>query len=244
MDRDYRAVLYDRYVSSHLKPDATRDLAAFESRRPYLDRVIRRHFPADRGASILDLGCGHGTLVHLARQAGYVNALGVDTSPEQVAEAKRLGIEGVFQGDVAETLRALPDAAQDVVVAFDLIEHLTKEELLGLADEVWRVLKPGGRWIIHTPNAGSPFFGMVRYGDYTHEQAFTPASIRQLLLASRFGQVHCFEDTPVVHGAKSLARIVVWKAIRLALRLYVAAETGHTGGDVVFTQNFLVVAVK
>ena len=36
-----------------------------------------------------------------------------------------------------------------------------------------RALKPGGRWILHTANAESPFYGRVRYGDITHEQAFT-----------------------------------------------------------------------
>jgi hypothetical protein len=160
-----------------------------------------------------------------------------------VAAARRLGIEGVTRGDVTETLRSLSDSSQDVIVTFDLIEHMTKEELLPLADEVRRTLKAGGRWIIHTPNAGSPLFGMVRYGDYTHEQAFTASSINQVLSVSGFRRVHCFEDAPIPHGLKSSVRWVLWKMIRSFLRLYVAAEMGNTS-DLVFSQCFLVVAFK
>jgi SAM-dependent methyltransferase len=206
--------------------------------------VVRCHFPPDRDATILDLGCGHGALVYFARRAGYRNVRGIDASPEQVADANRLGIDGISQGDVFESLRSLPDASQDVIVTFDLIEHLKKDELLLLADEVRRALKGDGRWIIHTPNAGSPFFGMVRYGDYTHEQAFTPSSINQVLSVSGFGRVDCFEDRPIPHGVKSSVRWLLWKLIRAALRLYVAAEMGITRGDLVFSQCFLIVALK
>jgi SAM-dependent methyltransferase len=138
----------------------------------------------------------------------------------------------------------LPDASLDVVVAFDVIEHFMRDELLGFVDEVRRVLRPGGRWIIHTPNAESPFGGRMRYGDLTHELAFTRHSIGQLLLSSGFSSVRCFEDTPVPHGVKSAARWVLWKLFRGVLRLYMAAETGDGDASHIFTQNFLVVAER
>lgn len=70
-------------------------------------------------------------------------------------------IEGVEEGDLMNTLASLPPDSQDVIVAFDVIEHFTRSELLAFVDEVRRVLTLGGRWIIHTPNAESPFFGRV-----------------------------------------------------------------------------------
>jgi hypothetical protein len=36
----------------------------------------------------------------------------------------------------------------------------------------------------------------------------------QLLLASGFAEVRCYEDTPVVHGVPSALRWVVWKGMR------------------------------
>jgi len=209
-----------------------------------LKKLVREHFPPDVNATILELGCGHGALIHVARQMGYRNLHGVDVSSEQVAAAKRLGIEGVEQDDVMEALSAQGDRSLDCVVAFDLIEHFTKTELVGLVDEVCRVLKPGGRWIIHTPNAESPFGNRMLFGDFTHELAFTRTSLAQLLLSSGFSSVSCFEDQPVPHGIKSLARWVLWKVFRSALRLYVAAETGDSGRDSIFSQNLFCVAFK
>lgn len=52
--------------------------------------MIRRHFPADRDAAILELGCGRGALLHAFRQTGHINARGVDGSSEQVDAARCL----------------------------------------------------------------------------------------------------------------------------------------------------------
>jgi SAM-dependent methyltransferase len=241
---DYRTRIYDHYVHGRSDPLAPKAAASTAAQAPYFARVIRQHFPADKDAKILDVGCGHGPLVHLSRQFGYRNAMGVDRSPEQIAEARRLGIEGVIEGDLMEVLRSLPANSHDVVIAFDVIEHFDRNELLPFVDEVYRVLKPGGKWIIHTPNALSPFFGRIRYGDFTHEQAFTPTSMGQLLLSSGFSRLECFEDAPLVHGAKSAVRFVAWKMIRGLFRLAMAAETGITDPNLVFSQNFLTVGVK
>jgi hypothetical protein len=47
-----------------------------------------------------------------------------------------------------------------------------------------------------------------------------------------------------VHGLKSALRYAVWKAVRFVLRLAMAAETGETAGDAIFSQTFLAVARK
>jgi 2-polyprenyl-3-methyl-5-hydroxy-6-metoxy-1,4-benzoquinol methylase len=213
-------------------------------RAHYLDKLIREHFPADKNAAILDLGCGHGALVHFARQTGYYNIKGVDRSPQQVAEAQRLGIDGVSEGDLLQTLQSLGNSSQDMIITFDVIEHFTKNELIPFTDEVYRVLRKGGKWIIHTPNAESPFFGRIRYGDFTHEQAFTRTSIIQLLKSSGFSNIICYEDTPIPHGLKSAIRWLLWKVIRGGLRLYLAVETGAGEKACIFSQNFLVVVSK
>ncbi|MDQ6886387.1 MAG: methyltransferase domain-containing protein [Gemmatimonadota bacterium] len=244
VSRAYRERIYGSYNSARHEAWAPETLAQLEARSPYFHRLIARHFPASRDARILDLGCGYGALVFFARRAGYARCIGVDGSAEQVAAATRLGIAGVELGDVMATLDRLESASQDVVLALDLIEHFRRDELLMLVDEVFRVLAPGGRWIIHTVNGESPLFGRIRYGDLTHEEAFTRTSIGQLLLSSGFTRVDCFEDTPIVHGAMSAARFVLWKVMRGLLRLYLAAETGISDRTPIFTQNFLTVAMR
>jgi len=177
-------------------------------------------------------------------EAGYKRARGVDWSDEQVRAARHLGIAGVEKGDVISALSATVNDSLDVVVTFDLIEHLTKGELLPLVDDIHRVLRPTGRWIIHVPNGESPFGPRIRYGDFTHELAFTRFSITQLLKASGFSSVQCYEDEPVPHGIKSLVRFLLWKMIRVGLLSYIAVETGAFDRGAVFSQNVLAVAQR
>lgn len=243
-EHSYRARIYCGYVSQRDTPLAPRTVAGFAPRLPYLQHLICRHFPQDKAARILELGCGHGALLYALGLAGYKNARGVDGSPEQVEAARRLGIQGVEQGDLMTTLAATAAASHDVVVAFDVIEHFTKDELILLVDEVRRLLKPGGRWIIHAPNAESPFGARMRYGDFTHELAFTSVSLAQLLCSSSFERVECFEDRPVPHGLKSATRAVLWQVIRLGLLGYIAIETGTFDRCAVLSQNLLAVAYK
>lgn len=240
----YRERIYSGYVSARPEALAPPTLDGLRPRQAYLDKLIDAHFPSDRGSVMLELGCGHGALVHFAQRKGYMRMEGVDGAAQQVEAAIRLGIRHVRCADVMETLRATADGSLDAVIAFDLIEHFTRDELIGLVDEVHRVLRGGGRWIVHVPNGESPFGGRIRYGDLTHELAFTRTSISQLLLSSGFGGVQCFEDRPIAHSAASAVRWVLWHGFRAMLRLYLAAETGSVDRHHIFSQNLLAVAVK
>ena len=238
-----RTRLYDAYVSSGQAASSSADamIQELSGRMPYLRRLIARHFPAERTAAIVDIGCGYGALVLAAQQCGYANARGVDTSPEQVALAQRMGIRGVEQGDAMTYLTA-QHGTIDAVVAFDVLEHLSKDEALSFGDAAFGALRNGGRFIVHVPNAESPFFGRVRYGDLTHELAFTPRSISSLLRVCGFRDVACYEEPPVAHGLKSAIRAVLWKFVRATMRFALAVETGVA--PPIVTQNMLVVASK
>jgi SAM-dependent methyltransferase len=141
-----------------------------------------------------------------------------------------------------EALATTADGSLDVVITFDLIEHFIKTELIELIDEVRRVLKPDGRWIIHVPNAEGPFGSRMRHWDFTHQLAFTRVSIAQLLKSSGFSDVACFEDQPVSHGVVSTIRAMLWQFIRLSLLFYIAVETGEISRDAILSQNLPAVA--
>jgi SAM-dependent methyltransferase len=241
---EFRARLLSRYVSTHATVSEAAARDGLEKRRAYLSHMIRDHFPADKAASILDLGCGHGAILWAAQNAGYTNVAGVDASPEQVAAAKTLGINGVRQGDLIKALAETPDASQDVVILFDLYHYFDRDTQMHLADDVRRVLKPGGRWILHVPNGEALFGARMRYWDHLAADCFTRMSIAQLLLACGFTRVDSFEDKPIPHGLKSTVRAILWRCVRGALRLALAAETGETGRDAIFSQCLLAVARK
>lgn len=220
------------------------NVEGLRSRQPYLRAIIKAHLPANRNIRILDLGCGHGALIRALHETGYADARGVDRSAEQVEAARRLGIDGIQQGELLETLRVLEDQSLEVVIAFDVLEHFSKDELITIVEEIHRVLSEGGRLIIHAPNGESPFGGRILYWDFTHELAFTRESIAQLLMVCGFLRVRCYEDRPVIHGLKSAIRRALWSGIRLCWRFYLAVETGAAEKDCIFSQNFLTVADK
>ena len=102
------------------------------------------------GKRVLDAGCGVGYgSVRLARSADRV--VGLDNAREPLlATQLEYGDSDVrlAEGDC----RGLPfaNASFDVVVAFEVIEHL--ENWRGFLAEARRVLTPGGRLLVSTPN--------------------------------------------------------------------------------------------
>ncbi len=236
----WKAALYERYVSTGQVEARERSPQVLALRDyPYQQRLITRHVPADRDLRIADLGCGHGTLVACLRTAGYRNVVGVDVSGEQVAVARQLGIEGITEGGLQDFLEARRDAL-DAVILMDVLEHLTKEEIFAMLSAVRAALKPGGRVIIHVPN-GAGIHGMrILYGDFTHETCLTPQSASQILRATGFDNVACYEDVPTTHSLKGLVRFVLWHVLTLPRRLLLFAETGSMRH--VLSQNLLVVA--
>lgn len=244
MIRKYRSRIYSNYVESWDEKNVPQSVDEFQNRWPTMSYVISTFFPIDKSAAILDLGCGHGTLVHYAMQAGYSNVKGVDVSKQQVELACKLGINNVLQGDLMETLKSIPPASLDAVITFDVIEHFTKDELIDLVDAIHAVLKSDSCWIIHTPNAQSPFYGTILYGDFTHEQAFTPSSIQQLLKASGFRKFIFSESGPRVHGIKSAVRFIIWKCIKLIYKLILVVESGDLHDGEIVSRNFYAVAYK
>jgi len=74
----------------------------------------------------------------------------------------------------------------DMVVMLDIIEHFTREELFPILREVYRRLRPGGRFIVSVPNAESPTGPACVYGDITHETSFTSLSLAEMLFCHGF----------------------------------------------------------
>ena len=103
-----------------------------------------------RGQSVLDVGCGTGTLAiaATARVGPTGSVVGIDASPQMVARAGRkaatAGAPAIFQIAAAEQL-PFPDTCFDVVLSTLMFHHLPRKTRESCAIEIRRVLKPGGR---------------------------------------------------------------------------------------------------
>jgi ubiquinone/menaquinone biosynthesis C-methylase UbiE len=105
------------------------------------------------GESVLDVGCGTGSLAIAAKRlvgsAGTVH--GIDASPEMISraekKARKAGAGVVFKNAFAQAL-PFPDTRFDVVTATLMLHHLPKNARQECIHEIRRVLKPGGRVLV------------------------------------------------------------------------------------------------
>jgi SAM-dependent methyltransferase len=116
------------------------------------------------GVEALEIGAGTGVLLHRLRDRGC-SVQGVEVNQELIAEAHR------WFGDVpirktSGTELPFPDGSFDVVMSFDVFEHIPDSD--AHLREVERVLRPGGAYLIQTPNKWmNVVFETVRWRSFT-----------------------------------------------------------------------------
>ncbi len=243
--KNYREKIYKYYSTNSGRSLAPEDIDGLNPRKPFFMKLINEYFSSSKTINILEIGCGHGAFGYFIQKEGYPNYIGIDGSQEQVEEAKKLNIDNIILGDLVEYLQKLENNSLDLLIAIDVIEHFTKEELSVLIDNFYRVLKKDGTIITHQPNGESPFGNSIRYGDFTHELAFTRSSISQIFLSSGFKSVKSFEDKPIGHSLKSKLRLVLWNCLVKPLyKFLLIVESGGVDENIVLTKNFLTVIKK
>ncbi len=203
-----------------------------------LERRVGDWLPST-DAAVLDLGCGHGEWLRLLWDRGHRDLTGVNLSEEELAIARQL-VPAQFIGREVVSFLEEAERQWDLISAFHFLEHLDKDALLRCLRGISRCLKPGGLFLAMTPNALSPFSGIVRHWDLTHEWAFTPPNFRQLAVLSGFSsQVEFRECGPIPHGFASLCRWLLWKWRRQTIRFWLLVETGSDKGGV-YTMDMLI----
>jgi 2-polyprenyl-3-methyl-5-hydroxy-6-metoxy-1,4-benzoquinol methylase len=98
----------------------------------------------------------------------------------------------------------------DLIVAFDVLEHLTVEEIVDLLRFAASLLNPGGRLLARFPNGASPFGAFYQTGDVTHVTVLSAGRIRQIGLSAGLSLVAAFNSArPVASHAR---RVLAQKA--------------------------------
>ena len=242
-----QASAHDRMVSDYYR--TTSAAGSIDSKEGFaeslkgLERRLGRWLDV-AGKVVVDLGSGTGQLCALARQSDAKSVVGVNLSEEENEYAGRYVDADFVAIDIGSYLESLAPGSVDRIFALNILEHLDKDKLLRVLEAVYRSLRPGGTLVAMVPNATSPFGGMTRYWDITHHNAFTPSSIRQLTRMAGFGQVAEFRECgPVPHGFVSVARYVLWQALRMLIKGYLKIETASGKGGI-YTADMLFMLTK
>ncbi|MGI9149133.1 MAG: SAM-dependent methyltransferase [Chloroflexota bacterium] len=236
-DRDFRAALYDRYVSTfkgEARVDAEPSFTWWDNKYlPLLEDL-------DRAGPILEIGCGNGGLLAYLGRRGFSHATGVDISPEQVELAKTRGV----RAELADVFDYLAGRASSLaaIVAIDVFEHFSRDELLRLAPLLYAALQPGGRLLVQTANGAGLLPGQVINGDLTHLTIFTPQSLEQLLRATGFVDLAFYETGPIPIRFRGKIDVALWGAIKALANAVRHIETGKR--QAIWTENFICLARK
>lgn len=112
-------------------------------------RTILKHTDVKpfSGATLLDVGCGHGLRLEVFRRAG-IQPTGVEFRESAVAHLREKGIPAVC-ADIDNLDEALTGSTFDLVTAYYVVEHVA--DVRGLMQSVFRLLKPGGWFAAAVP---------------------------------------------------------------------------------------------
>lgn len=135
---NYYDTIASQYDESRFNNSYGRFIDAEERR--ILDGIIDISAQQQR----LDVACGTGRLTNYATH-------GLDASNEMMAFARKRHPNVTFI-NASATATGLPDASFDVVYTFHLLMHLSVDDIRLIFDEVNRILKPGGHFIMDIPS--------------------------------------------------------------------------------------------
>lgn len=177
-----------------------------------------------QGGRVVDVACGEGYGADLLAAAGAARVVGVDLDEATIrAAAARYRRPGLtFRvADAAATAEA--DAACDLVVSFETIEHVA--DAAAFVAEIARILRPGGLFVVSTPNR----LVTGQHNPY-HTREFALGEL-VAMLAPAFEIVGLFGQMPVTLGVRvlrALYGVLVRVGLDLPLRALFALASGAT----------------
>ncbi len=99
----------------------------------------------ESGASVLDLGCGDGTLMKMLKEKN-VHVSGIDISEDNIVKCLEKGLS-VIQGDIDEGLHGYPDKSYDYVVLNQTLQSTEKPDYV-----IKEMLRVGKKIVVSFPN--------------------------------------------------------------------------------------------
>jgi len=176
----------------------------------YFAAELARHSISFGAARIFELGFGNGSFLRFARDNG-ADIVGIEVQDELLSRASEKNF--TVYHSIEEARASEAGHSFDLVVAFDVFEHLEPAELIEMLHEARSLLKTGtGRLLARFPNGDSPFSLPFQNGDFTHRTVLGAGKIEQIL--AQCGWQSIFLGEPV------------WTATTLGRRFQNAVRNG------------------
>jgi 2-polyprenyl-3-methyl-5-hydroxy-6-metoxy-1,4-benzoquinol methylase len=174
---------FARYELHYARMDNKRpSLTKIKPSRSTIVEEFGGYLPEERSISILDCGCGMGHKLYLLNLMGYKDLTGIELVKEQadIAREELKGKAAVHNSDAFDWL-PLHKGKFDVVLCYDVLEHIPIERVIEFGELMHDSLKSGGIAFFRVPNMSAIVAQYSRYLDITHVTGYTEFSLMQLL---------------------------------------------------------------
>ena len=161
-----------------------------------LQKGYLKYFEENKSKKVLDIGCGRGIFLDLLSEAG-MNAYGIDGSEEAIKNCKAKGHNNTECGDIFPYLEKKAEEKEnfDGIFCSHLIEHLPSDLAVELICLCNRLLSPGGRLILVTPNPSNlEVLTEIFWLDPTHVRPYPRNLLTAMLEAANFETIESFAD--------------------------------------------------
>ena len=127
---------------------------------------IRRKFKLHDNLTVLEIGFGNGNFLNYCKNNNW-DVYGVEIIQELLDRATNAGFS------VCDNIDNISNKTFDLVVCFDVLEHIEQEEVTDFLKRIKNILNRNGSLIIRTPNGASPLGLTNQHGDTTHVNIVT-----------------------------------------------------------------------
>jgi 2-polyprenyl-3-methyl-5-hydroxy-6-metoxy-1,4-benzoquinol methylase len=165
------------YHKKYFKWDRNRDNIWQE-----IVNYLGQYFPKEK-KSVLELGAGYCSLIN---SLDFKYKAAIDSWKEFPHYAYK-DVE-CFVHDVRKNLTKIFTRKFNLMIASNLLEHLSMNEGKKLIIDCRSLLKPGGRLVLIQPNYALSF--RHYFDDYTHQTIYTDKSLRHMVMEQNFKVIH------------------------------------------------------
>jgi len=148
-----------------------RHLAGYKLAREEIKRKV------GRDCTILEVGCGVGYGANFI--SSDFKVVGLDISKDALREARKYKHIHWILGD--GTSLPFKDESFDAVISLQVIEHIKKREVFAYLNEIKRVLKRGGIFILTTPNRDLRLYPFQKPWNPFHEHEYSENELKRIL---------------------------------------------------------------
>ena len=174
----------------------------------------------DKREKVIEIGCGGGRIANQLIKRGVDSYCGIDPSPNAIKQCQKIGKEEFICGTLDDV--KYESDQFDVCIMENILEHVPNPQYV--SNEVYRMLKPHGRFIIDVPSANSLSMKLFKKESLNpwvpfHISIFSPKSILILLRKIGFQKIIISYSTPAHYAILTYRHIKIKNGDVLSYRL-------------------------